>query len=260
MIEAILVVLTKPVAGREDDFNDWYTNIHTRDALRFRGAIAQQRFRLSAGQVQDFEGGAYHSPYLALYEVFDAHRFAREHVDWGLTPKMVCEDSIDVSRMDDFHYYPLQFRDRSPRTLGSCSAVLEQIMPAQGRERQFRDWYNDEYLPQRFRDERIASAAFLQFDPHGQIFTHLPEQDYVGIWRLADDGARDLWRSETLANCPLVDARRSVVTCWDILTPRLTEDDVLHPTPEGLAAELRAHARIAAQGSAQTQRGMLPDR
>ncbi len=48
MIEAILVVLTKAVPGREADLDDWYSHIHIRDALRFRGSVTAQRFKRSA--------------------------------------------------------------------------------------------------------------------------------------------------------------------------------------------------------------------
>ena len=53
MIEAILVVMTKAHPGREADLDDWYTNIHVRDALRFRGSISAQRFIRSADQPMD---------------------------------------------------------------------------------------------------------------------------------------------------------------------------------------------------------------
>src|SRR3546814_15537661 len=63
--------------GRDDDLNDWYTNIHIRDALRFRGSITAQRFKRSENQVQtltpDFDW-----QYLALYDVFDAQRRSEE--------------------------------------------------------------------------------------------------------------------------------------------------------------------------------------
>ena len=255
MIEAILVVLTNAVEGRDDDFNDWYTNIHTRDAMRFRGSIAQQRFQLADEQVQKFEGGRYYSKFLALYEVFDSARFVQEHLDSALTTRMVVEDSIDMSRLDDFHYYPLQSRDKAPRTFQTGSVVMEQIKAKPGHEAEFRDWYNDRYLPERFRQDGIITGSFLAFDPHAQLVNFLPEHDYVGIWRLSDESARGLWRSDTLAQCPFIEPASLAVTCWDILTDRVTEDDVHHTTSEALAREERARARIKAQGSGSLDRG-----
>ena len=45
MIQALYVVLTNAAPGRDADFNDWYSNVHARDTMRMRGALAQQRFR-----------------------------------------------------------------------------------------------------------------------------------------------------------------------------------------------------------------------
>jgi hypothetical protein len=255
MIEAILVVLTNPVEGRDDDFNDWYTNIHTRDAMRFRGSIAQQRFRLAAEQAQPYPAGLPVARYLALYEVFDAERFVQEHVDSALTPRMVVEDSIDISRLDDFHYYPLQFRDKAPRTFDKGSVVLEQIKAKPGQEAALRDWYNDHYLPGRFREAGIITGSFLAYDRHAQLVEFDPAHDHVGIWRLSDDGARALWRSRTLLECPYIDQETLAVTCWDAVTHRITEDQVHHSTPEAEAAEARTRARIVAAGTELRDRG-----
>ena len=255
MIEAILVVLTNPVVGRDDDFDDWYTNIHTRDALRYRGSIAQQRFVLADEQVQQFPGGRFGSRYLALYEVFDAARFVQEHVDNAQTTRMVVEDSIDISRLDDFHYYPLQYRDKAPRTFHTGSVVLEQIKAKPGQEAAFRDWYNDHYLPARFAEAGIITGALLAYDRFAQLVEFAAEHDHVGIWRLSDDRARSLWHAPALRECPFIDQAHTVVTCWDILTDRITEDTVHHPTSQGLAGEERARARIAAAGTLLRGRG-----
>lgn len=246
MIEALLVVLTNAVAGRDEDFNDWYTHIHTRDALRCRGSIAQQRFRFAQEQVQDFPDG-YMARYLALYEVYDAERFVQEHIDQAATPRMEVENSIDTSRINDFHYYPLQFRDKAPRTFQDGSVVLEQMKAKPGQEAALREWYHNIYLPARFRQQGIITASFLAFDPYGQMLPYPPAHDHLGIWRLADDSARDLWRrDDVLRQCPFVEDTVAV-TCWDVQTQRVTEDDVFNSTPEAAAGEEKARQRIHAQ-------------
>jgi hypothetical protein len=45
------------------------------------------------------------------------------------------------------------------------------------------------------------------------------------------------------------------VTCWDVITGRITEDEVQYPTPEAQAAEERARARIVASGTELRDRG-----
>lgn len=59
-----IIVLSKPVAGRETEFDEWYTNVHVRDLLKVPGFRTAQRFRimegLSSGAPQQF---------IAMYEV-----------------------------------------------------------------------------------------------------------------------------------------------------------------------------------------------
>ena len=253
MIEALLVVLTNAAEGRDADFNDWYSNVHARDAMRMRGAIAQQRFHFSADQVMDWPDG-FVAQYLALYECSDAAWFTQEHIDRARTPFMIVEDSLDMSRLDDFYFFPLQFRDKQPRTFQNCSVVLEQLQPKEGKEAAFREWYNDTYLPERFRHDGITTAALLTFEQKGQMMPFPPTHDHIAIWRLNDDSARDIWRDSTaLQDCPHIDQRNLAVTCWDICSDRITEDDVSHPAAEALAKEEAARARIKAQDSVITE-------
>jgi len=56
------IVLSKPVEGREAEYNDWYQNVHLRDLIAC-GFKTAQRFRL-AETVSDVKP----APYLAIYE------------------------------------------------------------------------------------------------------------------------------------------------------------------------------------------------
>ena len=60
----VVVVLTEPNEGREDEFNDYYENLHLDEVLRSTGWDTAQRFKLV-----DEQGRACPLPYLALYEV-----------------------------------------------------------------------------------------------------------------------------------------------------------------------------------------------
>jgi hypothetical protein len=44
--KCVLVVLSNPVAGREAEFNDWYSNQHLADVLKVPGFSSAQRFKL----------------------------------------------------------------------------------------------------------------------------------------------------------------------------------------------------------------------
>lgn len=243
MIEALLVVLSNPVDGREADFNDWYSHVHLRDTMRFRGSIAAQRFHFSDTQVQEWSNG-FHAQYLALYESFDAARFTQEHMDNAMSKRMVISDSIDLLSSSDYYYYPLQFRCRAPRQAGVGSVILEQIAVDLDLRAAFEDWYNNFYMPQCLQRDGVLSGAFLSYFPHGQLIDGLPPHSHVGIYRLSDDAARAQWRAPTLGDCPFVQRNSLAVTCWDAHIPRMTEDDVHHTTAKALAEEERVRASI----------------
>jgi hypothetical protein len=68
MARAVLVVLTKPVEGREADFDDWYSGIHLPEVVRLDGFVAARRFKHVPDPERD---EAVPLPYLAIYEVED---------------------------------------------------------------------------------------------------------------------------------------------------------------------------------------------
>lgn len=247
MIEAILVVLTNPVEGREDDFNDWYTHVHVRDALRFRGSIATQRFVLSSSQVQQFGSGAYGWAYLALYEVFDAERFSREHIENALTTRMQVSNAIDAAELNDYHYYPLQFRDNAPGQVHAGGVVMEQIAVPTHQADRFIAWYNQDYLPSRMDLPGVRKGCLMRFLPRGQLIDRIPLHDFVAVYWVDNASETLPWGEDcALRRTSLVDGESLAITCWDPVTPRITEDEVIHTSAEGLAGEEDARRRMGA--------------
>lgn len=62
----ILVAMTNPVEGREDEYNDWYNNQHLQDVVKAPGVVAAQRYVLCEKQRYP---GPYSFKYLAIYEI-----------------------------------------------------------------------------------------------------------------------------------------------------------------------------------------------
>jgi hypothetical protein len=61
---ALMVVLSNARPDVEDEFNDWYSNVHIVEVVdRLEGFEAAQRFELADGQVEDGQSFRY----LALY-------------------------------------------------------------------------------------------------------------------------------------------------------------------------------------------------
>ncbi|WP_210496848.1 DUF4286 family protein [Microvirga antarctica] len=61
-----LIALTNPLDGRDDEFNEWYTNVHLADVLKLPGVTAAQRYRLAETQ---HRAGPLDWKYMAVYEI-----------------------------------------------------------------------------------------------------------------------------------------------------------------------------------------------
>lgn len=49
----VLVALTNPVEGREDEYNDWYNRIHLADLMKVPGVTGARRYRVVDSQHVD---------------------------------------------------------------------------------------------------------------------------------------------------------------------------------------------------------------
>jgi hypothetical protein len=67
MAKGVLLVMTEPLPGKEDEFNDWYSNVHLHELVKVPGIAAAQRFEA----VPWSNGAVPAQRYLAVYE-FDA--------------------------------------------------------------------------------------------------------------------------------------------------------------------------------------------
>lgn len=67
MARNILIAQTNAADGRDEEFNDWYTNVHLLDALAVPGFVAAQRFRISTTQRPGSPPCRYR--YLTVYEM-----------------------------------------------------------------------------------------------------------------------------------------------------------------------------------------------
>lgn len=58
-----MIFLTRPLPGREEEYNHWYDRVHLPDVLKVPGFRSAQRFRLHS----EIAGGI--QSYLAIYEI-----------------------------------------------------------------------------------------------------------------------------------------------------------------------------------------------
>lgn len=163
----------------------------------------------------------------------------------ALTSRMMVTDAIRMDGLNDYHYFPLLFRDNAPGTRHDGGVIMEQIAVAPANRAEFIRWYSDSYLPVAAARPGVRKAAFMIFQPQGQLVDAIPAHNFVATYHVAGGDAVSAWREDTaLRTCGLIDRDTLAVTCWDPVTPRITEDEVIHSTSASLAAEERARARM----------------
>lgn len=64
MAQHVLMVMSNPVEGREDEYNEWYDNVHLGEVLQVPGFVAARRYA-AAGSVR----GESPYRYLSIYEI-----------------------------------------------------------------------------------------------------------------------------------------------------------------------------------------------
>jgi hypothetical protein len=89
-----LVVLANPTDGREEEFNEWYSNTHLADIVAVPGFRSAQRFKLK--EPMGFE---HRQQYLAMYELecADPQAVMEELYRRRDTPAMILSDALDLS-------------------------------------------------------------------------------------------------------------------------------------------------------------------
>jgi hypothetical protein len=93
MARYVYAVFSNAVAGKEDEYNRWYTEQHLDDVLRVPGFIAAQRFRLA------LEDAAAPAQHLAIYEMEtdDPRKTLAELEARAGTPAMPISPALDVA-------------------------------------------------------------------------------------------------------------------------------------------------------------------
>ena len=107
MARHLMVVLTNPVEGREDEYNDWYTNRHLSDVLSVPGYVAAQRFKLSEARMM----GDTPYGYMTIYEI-DAEdpRAAVEALGRAAKNGMLISDALDTKNAVSWVFSPITSR------------------------------------------------------------------------------------------------------------------------------------------------------
>ena len=66
----VQVVFSNPVAGKEDEFNEWYDNVHIPELLTVPGMLSATRYALHDAAIYHVEGGVVpEHKYMCVYEM-----------------------------------------------------------------------------------------------------------------------------------------------------------------------------------------------
>jgi hypothetical protein len=87
------IAQSNPVAGREEEFNDWYWNEHLKDILAVPGVVSGERFILAPAQ---FGNADPPFKYLAVYQLDldDPQKFIEEMSSRAASQRMSRSTSV----------------------------------------------------------------------------------------------------------------------------------------------------------------------
>ena len=95
----IQIVFSNPAEGKDDEFNEWYDNVHIPDLLAIPGMLSAQRYDLRAAEIYRMEGATQpEHRYLLIYEMEgDVDAILQEIQENVAAGKINMADCLDMS-------------------------------------------------------------------------------------------------------------------------------------------------------------------
>jgi hypothetical protein len=239
-LESILIVFQNPREGRRASYDDWYTHVHIRDAMRLDGAIATQRF-VTAGEQPAIGGEAVDPGYFAhtIYEWESAAKSVAGHHERAGTPLMEISGDCAFEGLRDHFFRPVFLSHGWTRAAGfrrGDSVMTALILPPEGEEEAFARWFEARHVP--------AALAPLRF-PLAAVYGVTDRAAAVRAWGAAAGTGTD---ADLGAH-----AREVEIGCWQPRIARLRAEQVADPDPASAAQEARARAAHADRFLSQRQ-------
>lgn len=263
-LESILIVFQNPREGRRDSYDDWYTNVHIRDAMRLDGAIATQRF--VATSEQPVIGGAKVDPgYFAhtIYEWESAAKSVAGHNERAGTPLMEITGDCSFEALRDYFFRPVFLSHGWTRETGfrrGDSVMTVLIRPREGDEQAFARWFEEAHAPAALALEGIGSAGLFSYHEEQSLPVPLGFP-LVAVYGVTDRAAAvRAWSAQagTGSDTDLAARARDIeVGCWQPRIPRLRAEQVASPDAASAAEEVRARALYADRFLSQQALGEL---
>ena len=250
-LPSIFIVMTEAVEGQEDEFNDWYTNIHCHDTMRFKGSVAVQRWKLSPYQLRynaKFVGPE--QQWLCIYEMTDTQENIDVHVETCFTDLLPITSAQRIDKAEDFYYVPAGGTKNAVEAFNSRDGdvLLIRMNALKGKEAEFVRWYRELYLPRTlkligFVDGELYKAADIQ------LIDAVPRFQFSAVYHIADSMVAvesldaHLAQAGTILDCPFVDPTSIGIACYGAITNRFTAEQAnsLPPVQRKLEDDFRAN-------------------
>jgi hypothetical protein len=243
-MKTLMTVFTNSRPGREADFNDWYTNVHIRDVMRFPGSIAVQRYILRTGK------GATKPPhkYLAFYEIGDLAACTKGHMDNVFTSRLPISDSVEFEGVQEGYYDLVSSSKKSAFGDGAEGAfVVARINSLNGDDAALEAWFTSARLNTIAQLPGFKAAQLIRYGDE-QMVMFPQSHRYVAAFRVAElQTAMDAWQNYLLVQQKeqgSIDWANAVVAAYEPLFPRLRSQNVVNPDARAAAEEKRARAAL----------------
>ena len=250
--ESILVVFQNPAPGRVAAYDDWYTNVHIRDAMRLDGAIATQRFIVHDDQLT-LDGSRVVPGHWAhtIYEWASAAKSVAGHHERAGTPAMEISRDGVFTALRDYFYRPRYLSHGWSREAGfrrGSHVLTAMIVPPAGRQNRLLDWLETSHAPATLHLPGFASVGLFTLHEE-QSLPNATEFPLVAIYGLSEPGAAlRAWEARHAAGDGddlAGRVERAELTCWQPRIARLRAEAVAAPSQAAAADERRARAAYA---------------
>lgn len=250
-LESILVVYQNAVTGRLAQYDDWYTNIHIRDALRLDGAIATQRFCIGDEQpVLEGETVAPQHWAHTIYEWSSAQKSVDGHNERAGTPLMEVSRDCVFEGLRDYFYRPeyLSHGWSPEHGFRRGTEILTALIQPPGDWRAFVAWFETQHASHTLAMPGFASVGL--FSQHeAQSLPVAPEYPLVAVYGLSDrPAALKAWaeRHDARSDNDLSPhVAKLEIGAWQPRIDRLLAQDVANPSAEAAAREAEAREKYA---------------
>ena len=187
MADHVFLVFTNPTEGLEDEYNDWYTNLHLDEVTAIPGFGSVRRYALCESQLDGFDKPKHR--YLAMYEIsgdpgnaFAAMQDALE------SSRMQLPESLSTTDLVPLCFTPITDWVRSKTQTGNSDHTFFVLTnPTTGLEDEYNDWYTNVHL-----DEVTSVKGFISARRYGLSDSQLAgfgesEHRYLAVYEISGD-------------------------------------------------------------------------